>query len=108
MKKGEGHNHSGCCGVNRRDFLADCGMGFTGLVLGAMLHREGIAGPLRRSGPRQMGNLTLLSRQSESSGCSCWGASAIWRALIRNRHLTSTLGKRSSRHRTKERSILRW
>jgi len=34
---------SGCCGrVNRRVFLADCGMGFTGVVLGAMLQRDGI------------------------------------------------------------------
>ena len=32
-----------CCGVPRRSFLADCGMGFTGLALGAMLHRDGIA-----------------------------------------------------------------
>ena len=33
-----------CCGnLNRRSFLADCGMGFTGLVLGAMLERDGIA-----------------------------------------------------------------
>jgi hypothetical protein len=32
---------AGCCGrVSRRAFLADCGMGFTGLVLGAMLHRD--------------------------------------------------------------------
>ena len=27
----------------RRTFLADTGMGFTGLALGAMLHRDGIA-----------------------------------------------------------------
>src|SRR3954471_9709021 len=32
-----------CTGVSRRTFLADCGMGFTGLVLGAMLQRDGIA-----------------------------------------------------------------
>jgi hypothetical protein len=33
-----------CCGrVNRRTFLADVGMGFTGLALGALLHRDGIA-----------------------------------------------------------------
>ena len=32
-----------CCGrVNRRVFLADCGMGFTGLVLGAMLQQDGV------------------------------------------------------------------
>jgi hypothetical protein len=29
--------------VNRRTFLADAGMGFTGLVLGAMLYRDGLA-----------------------------------------------------------------
>src|SRR5436305_4770479 len=32
-----------CGRFPRRAFLADLGMGFTGLVLGAMLHREGIA-----------------------------------------------------------------
>src|SRR5579864_5301762 len=32
-----------CCGrVSRRSFLADSGLGFTGLVLGAMLQRDGI------------------------------------------------------------------
>src|SRR3954463_8871509 len=30
-------------GPTRRTFLADMGMGFTGLVLGAMLHRDGVA-----------------------------------------------------------------
>ena len=34
---------SSCCGnIRRRVFLADCGMGFTGLALGAMLQRDGI------------------------------------------------------------------
>jgi hypothetical protein len=34
----------GCCpGVTRRSFLADTGLGFTGLALGAMLFRDGIA-----------------------------------------------------------------
>ncbi len=32
-----------CGRVSRRNFLTDCGMGFTGLALGAMLVREGIA-----------------------------------------------------------------
>src|SRR5437773_8419498 len=32
-----------CCGcVSRRTFLADFGMGFAGLALGAMLHRDGV------------------------------------------------------------------
>jgi len=41
-------NHSGrirsgrCRGTHRRGFLADLGMGFTGLALGAMLQRDGI------------------------------------------------------------------
>lgn len=33
----------GSGGVHRRGFLADMGMGFTGLVLGAMLHRDGVS-----------------------------------------------------------------
>ena len=32
-----------CKGVTRRSFLADTGMGFTGLVLGSMLFRDGVA-----------------------------------------------------------------
>src|SRR4051794_905684 len=32
-----------CCGISRRSFLSDTGMGFTGLVLGAMLFRDGVA-----------------------------------------------------------------
>ena len=47
--------HPGCSGVSRRTFLADAGMGFTGLVLGAMLHRDGVAradtGPSTWSAP---------------------------------------------------------
>src|SRR5690349_5527575 len=31
-----------CHGIHRRSFLADVGMGFTGLALGAMLARDGI------------------------------------------------------------------
>ncbi len=34
---------SGCGRLPRRTFLADAGMGFTGLALGAMLHRDGVA-----------------------------------------------------------------
>jgi hypothetical protein len=32
----------GCGNIRRRTFLADCGMGFTGLALGAILQRQGI------------------------------------------------------------------
>jgi hypothetical protein len=42
-----------CHGVTRRSFLADTGMGFTGLALGAMLFRDGIvrAEPTRNAKP---------------------------------------------------------
>src|SRR5687768_7725563 len=39
----DGRTKSGCPGVTRRSFLADTGMGFTGLVLGSMLFRDGVA-----------------------------------------------------------------
>ncbi len=34
-----------CGRLQRRTFLTDCGMGFTGLALGAMLRRQGLASP---------------------------------------------------------------
>src|SRR6266513_5912555 len=37
------HRGKCCPGITRRSFLADPGMGFTGLALGAMLFRNGIA-----------------------------------------------------------------
>ena len=41
-----------CCGrVNRRTFLADVGLGFTGLALGAMLHRDGFAADTKWAPP---------------------------------------------------------
>ena len=46
LRHSAGESH--CCGVHRRTFLADLGMGFTGLVLGAMLHRDGV---VRASAP---------------------------------------------------------
>ena len=36
-------NATACGRIPRRTFLADLGMGFTGLALGAMLHRDGFA-----------------------------------------------------------------
>src|SRR4051812_36081417 len=32
-----------CCRRSRRAFLADLGLGFSGLAVGAMLHRDGVA-----------------------------------------------------------------
>lgn len=44
MEENSRNNHEGKCrGITRRSFLADTGMGFTGLALGAMLAQEGIA-----------------------------------------------------------------
>lgn len=37
------HSHSHCGRVNRRAFLSDVGMGLTGLALGSMLARDGLA-----------------------------------------------------------------
>jgi len=37
------NQHCGCNNVHRRTFLADLGLGFVGLALGAMLHRDGYA-----------------------------------------------------------------
>ena len=55
------HDRCGCAGIRRRTFLADLGMGFTGMALGAMLHRDGIASaPARPDGPSP--------RRSDGSG----------------------------------------
>src|SRR3954462_7758288 len=50
--------HSGCRGVTRRSFLVDTGMGFTGLALGAMLFRDGVAA----STPMGLGTPTLTPK----------------------------------------------
>ncbi|MEO6810549.1 MAG: DUF1501 domain-containing protein [Isosphaeraceae bacterium] len=49
-----------CPGVTRRSFLADTGMGFTGLALGAMLFRDGVAEAIEPT------NLTLLPAKAKS------------------------------------------
>ena len=43
MKRPLPFQSTGCCGSSRRIFLADAGMGFTGLVLSALLDRDGSA-----------------------------------------------------------------
>jgi hypothetical protein len=43
MSSRSSHGASPCRGITRRSFLADTGMGFTGLALGAMLFRDGVA-----------------------------------------------------------------
>src|SRR5438552_923013 len=44
-------NPARCPGVSRRSFLVDTGMGFTGLALGAMLFRDGVARAEPEQGP---------------------------------------------------------
>ena len=39
--------HPHCPGITRRSFLADTGMGFTGLALGAMFFKDGVARAVR-------------------------------------------------------------
>src|SRR4051794_25118495 len=39
------------CGIHRRTFLADVGMGFTGLALAALLAREGVVRAAAPAGP---------------------------------------------------------
>jgi hypothetical protein len=41
--KNEKQKPVGCGRISRRNFLADTGMGFTGLALGAMLYQDGVA-----------------------------------------------------------------
>ena len=42
-----------CPGITRRSFLADTGLGFTGLALGAMLFKDGVARAEGRRGGLQ-------------------------------------------------------
>jgi hypothetical protein len=42
MPHGDSHSVHRCRGLSRRSFLADTGMGFTGLALGALLFEEGV------------------------------------------------------------------
>ena len=49
--------HHCCSGISRRSFLADTGMGFTGLALSAMLFKDGTEdqlepGPTSKNDPR--------------------------------------------------------
>ena len=70
-----------CCGrVNRRVFLADCGMGFTGLVLGSMLQRDGI-----------------LKADAHGSALAAAGWQAALRAEGEECHLAVHAGWRQSR-----------
>jgi len=53
-----------CGRVQRRSFLADMGMGFTGLALGAMLHRDGVVSASETS--PLPGNLSQIAPKAKS------------------------------------------
>ncbi len=59
--------------VHRRRFLADMGMGFTGLALGAMLGASGVARSFRRGLDAPDGRPHFRPKPSRSSGCSANG-----------------------------------
>ena len=54
------HHEHHCSSTSRRAFLSDMGMGFAGLALGAMLHRDGSAASI--TGRRRPGSRTSRRR----------------------------------------------
>ncbi|MBM3835152.1 MAG: DUF1501 domain-containing protein [Verrucomicrobia bacterium] len=50
--------HPNCRSINRRAFLADLGMGFTGLALGAMLHRDALSHTTEWASPNGLPHFT--------------------------------------------------
>ena len=65
-----GFQSSACGRVPRRRFLADLGMGFTGLALGAMLHRDGFASERRWLDAAEWAAHISRRRPKASFGCS--------------------------------------
>ncbi len=55
-----------CGRVQRRSFLADVGMGFTGLALGAMLHRDGVIRTARGDEPAAAELAARVAPQAKS------------------------------------------
>lgn len=70
-------NNCGCSGVSRRGFLADMGMGFTGLALGAMLFRDGV----RRAGAAE-GVVTPFMPPDGLAHIAPKAKSVIWLFMI--------------------------
>src|SRR5439155_24548735 len=68
------HQASCCSGITRRSFLADTGMGFTGLVLGAMLFRDGVA----QAAPKAEGRVPSGRRKAEGPHATAKAKSVIW------------------------------
>jgi hypothetical protein len=68
-----------CSGVTRRSFLADTGMGFTGLALGAMLFRDGVAQAAPAPpGAHQVGSAPLHGEQRRLPHSPPRAKSIIW------------------------------
>ena len=71
---------TGCTGVTRRSFLADTGMGFTGLALGAMLFRDGALANPHASPSREGGESAPHAPPKAKSGIwifLCGGVSHV-------------------------------
>ena len=61
--KQRSHTHGPMCGrINRRTFLADVGMGFTGLALGSMLMDDGIVRAAAAPAPSHTGGAHLAPK----------------------------------------------
>lgn len=65
----------GCAGVTRRSFLSDTGMGFTGMALGAMLFREGVAA---QASPALPAGITLKPEGGRPPHFAPKAKSVIW------------------------------
>ena len=77
-----------CGRINRRNLLVDCGMGFAGLALTAMLRRDGLLNaaetPSWTHGGRRTASLISRRRRRTSSGFSCRAGRVTWKPSIRS------------------------
>ena len=88
-----------CGRIRRRTFLADVGLGFTGLALGAMLHRDGVVRAEASRGldtARRPAAFRARGRRA-SSGSSSPAASATWRPGIPSRCSTGMPARPTTR-----------
>ena len=95
MKKPLPFASTGCCGPSRRVFLADAGMGFTGLALGSMMARGRSCGDTHSRDLGAAGRQTALRTQGEAGHLDLHArvASATSKASIRSRAITKYGGK---------------
>ena len=63
---GKQFTSSQCGRISRRSFLADCGMGFTGLAMGSMLYDEGIVRASAHSGWQPPSGISHFAPKAKS------------------------------------------